>query len=113
MRSQEMMARKLQLAITNTFGIRLFINRHQRWSEEKGQPTTYYIVKREEIIPGTDKKNTTELFMGNSSIQLVLFMRDYWYLLNGMELPTDNQMWNEIRERKMGKEWVNEVLKKE
>ena len=113
MRSQELTAKKLQTAITTKFGIRLFINRHQRWSEEKNLATTYYVVKKEEVNEATGKKVTTELFTGNSSIQLVLFMRDYWYILNGMELPTDNQMWNEIRDRKLGREWGKEALKRD
>ena len=28
---------------------------------------------------------------------MVFFMRDYWYVLNGIELPTDNEIWNEKR----------------
>ena len=45
----------------------------------------------------TGKNTKVELFSTYSLLQMVFFMRDYWYMLNGIELPTDNEKWNKIR----------------
>ena len=31
-------------------------------------------------------------------IQILLFLRDYWFEMNGWDIPTDNEMWNEIKQ---------------
>ena len=38
-----------------------------------------------------------ELFSTYSQLQLVLFLRDYWYTLNGWEVPQNNTVWEEIK----------------
>ena len=56
-------------------------------------------VKNKQVFDEKTGENTkVELFSNYSLLQMVFFMRDYWYLLNGIELPTDNETWNKIRE---------------
>jgi hypothetical protein len=38
------------------------------------------------------KNNHKELFSSASEIQIVLFMRNLWYALNGWDIPPTNQM---------------------
>lgn len=89
-------ARKLQTACNNSFGVRLCINTRQWYSEDKHRAVTcYYLTQETENEAG--KKISVELFKTYSQIQLVLFLRDYWYELNGWEIPHDNEMWEEVK----------------
>jgi hypothetical protein len=33
-------------------------------------------------------------------IQIVLFLRDVWYTIQGEEIPTDNEMWEAVKANK-------------
>ena len=57
----------------------------------------------------TGKHSKEELYSTYSLINMVRFIRDYWYLLNGIELPTDNEKWNELRKETI---LVNGSIKK-
>lgn len=89
-------ARKLQTACNERFGVHLLINQRQWFSKDKNRAVTIYTVLHS--IPGENKKDiNTVLFSTYSQVQLVLFMRDYWYNLNGWEVPTDNEEWEAIK----------------
>lgn len=90
-------AKKLQTACRKLFGVRLLINSRQWYSEDKDMAMTFYTVQKVDFMDG--KKVSTELFKTYSQIQLVLFMRDYWYKLNGWEVPTNNPIWEKIKEQ--------------
>lgn len=47
----------------------------------------------------TQRYEQSELYSSPSMIRIVLYLRDMWYTLNGWELPTDNAIWNAIREQ--------------
>ena len=97
MNSNSTMIHKLQMAI-NSKGERITYNTSQFYSVDQDRPVTKYIIKK--AIPDEDnprRTHTVELFSAYSQIQIVLFLRDYWFKLNGMELPTDNKMWNMLR----------------
>ena len=86
------MIHKLQTAI-NTRGGLILIDKAQFYSDEQQRPVSIYkICTRDE---GTRRKRV--LFKTPSQIQVVLFLRDYWYWMNGKEIPTDNEQWNEIK----------------
>ena len=87
--------RKLQQAL-NARGCRILFSTSQFYSEQQNRPITIYHIKQSLIDDG--KTTQIELFSSASRIQTVLFLRDYWYDLNGWELPTDNPVWNKIRE---------------
>lgn len=97
------MIHRLQTAI-NQHGGRLLLDRAQFFSEDQKRPISMYRVC--EVVGvanklGHRKKNC--LFETASQIQVVLFLRDYWFILNGKELPpiVNNKIWGEIREAHM------------
>lgn len=92
-------AKKLQTACRKIFGVKLLINQRQWFSNDKDMAITVYTVN-EVKLQGEGKRDASiELFRTYSQVQLVLFMRDYWYQLNGWEVPHDNQKWEEIKAR--------------
>lgn len=95
-------ARKLQSAINKLTGDKILFNSRQWYKEEQQRAVTQYIVLR--VREESGKKVTEELFKTYSQIQLVLFMRDYWYTLNGWEVPTDNLEWEEVKAEYVKKE---------
>ena len=90
------MIRKLQTAI-NTKGERITYNTSQFYSEQKQCPITKYTIKKSYYNKETKRTESTELFSAYSQIQIVLFLRDYWFKLNNIPLPMDNKMWNMLR----------------
>ena len=92
-------ARKLQTACNRLFGVKLLINQKQWFNTDRKRAVTRYDILQ--TIQTGDEEHTKNilLFSTYSQIQLVLFLRDYWYELNGWEVPTDNIEWQEIKER--------------
>lgn len=90
-------AKRLQTACRKLFGVKLLINSRQWYSDDKDMAMTFYTVQKVDIL--NDKKIIVDLFKTYSQIQLVLFMRDFWYELNGWEVPTDNPIWEKIKEQ--------------
>ena len=91
-------AKKLQQAINQFAGAKLLINTSQWYSKDKKRPVTVYSIKLAMETP--DKSGRTrnvELFKTYSQVQMILFLRDYWYELNGWEVPTDNKAWEGIK----------------
>lgn len=82
---------KLQVAL-NSRGMRILCNRSQFYSEEQRRPVTIYKVTQSIPNELTGKNRHEELFSSPSQIQVVLFMRNLWYLINGNPIPPTNQM---------------------
>lgn len=99
MQTSRQMVSKLQTAINKNFGKKLTYNKTQFYSEEKDMPITIHTIKQ--CIYDEDKKRNRyiELFSSCSQLQIVLFLRDLWYELNGWEVPVDNEEWNKAKER--------------
>jgi hypothetical protein len=91
-------AKKLQTACRKLFGVKLLINQRQWYSDRKKMAMTVYSVTRLDI-DSNEKRIHTELFKTYSQVQLVLFMRDYWYQLNGWEVPKDNPVWEAMKDQ--------------
>ena len=96
-RSNTVMIHKLQQAI-NAHGGQLIYNKNQFWSDKQNRPVTLYSIKTTLYNEKTGRNSYKELFSSTSQIQIVLFLRDYWYELNGWEIPTDNELWNNAKE---------------
>lgn len=94
--------KKLQRAI-NSKGEKILYTTNQWYSEEQQRPITTYTIKKAVWDPERQRNYNVDLFKANSTIQILLFLRDYWYKLNGMEIPTDNEEWNTIRQRNLDK----------
>ena len=94
MASNTTMIRKLQTAI-NVHGGRIMYSTSQFYSKQQDRPVTIYTVKEAVYDKEKDKYQNVELYSSTSQIQIVLFLRDYWFTMNGWELPQDNEKWNE------------------
>lgn len=97
MASYANIAKKLQNAINQCSGSKLLINTQQWYSEDKGRAVTVYTVRRSTSNKDEPHRQTIELFRTYSHVQLVLWLRDYWYELNGWEIPADNKEWEEVK----------------
>lgn len=76
----------------------VLITTSQFYSIDKHKIVTRYYVKKQ-IQSETDKNKSSmvELFSSCSQIQITLFLRDYLYELQGKEIPTDNEIWNQAK----------------
>lgn len=99
MASYARLAKRLQSAINQRTGdgAKLLINTQQWYSKDKGRTITSYVIKQS--ITDGDKlyRHNIELFRTYSQVQMVLWLRDYWYELNGWEVPTDNDTWERLK----------------
>lgn len=95
--SNTTMIHKLQQAI-NGKGGRITVNKNQFYSEQQDRPVTIYSIKKAIWDDKKDRQTYIELFSSLSEIQIVLFLRDVWYEMNGWEVPKDNTTWNKAKE---------------
>lgn len=86
----------------NMRGYMLMYNKKQFMGVE-GKPHNLYTVTQAKWLPEKNKYGSTEVYKSTSTVRVVLFLRDLWFLENGQELPTDNEMWNQIREKEKDK----------
>ena len=85
--------KKLQRAINERFGEKILVNHTQFYSEEAQRVLEIIVVKKSIYDEDKKKSKQVELFSSPSDVQIVLYLRDYWYELNGWEVPTDNEEW--------------------
>lgn len=95
--SNSTMIHKLQSAI-NGKGGKIVINRTQFYSEDQDRPITIWVVKKAIWDDRKNRQIYVELFSSVSQIQIVLFLRDLWYEINGWEVPNDNETWNTAKQ---------------
>ena len=98
MPSNTTLIRKLQTAL-NTKGMKILYSTTQFYSEDQDRPVTMYIIKRAVYDVEKGKNINIELFKSTSQIQIVLFLRDMWYEVNGKEVPQGNEKWNEVKDK--------------
>jgi len=91
--------KKLQRAINLTFDKKILINKTQFYSKETKSVKEIIIIKQAVYNEEKDKIVNIELFSSASDIQILLWLRDYWFELNGWEIPTDNEIWNEAKQK--------------
>lgn len=90
-------AKKLQAAINSRPGAKISINTSQWYSKDKNRPITVFTIRQS--FEKDNYKKSVELFKTYSQVQMVLFLRDYWYNLNGWEIPHDNEIWEEMKQK--------------
>jgi len=95
--------KKLQKAINEKYGSRILINKTQYYSEKSDRPMELLVVKKAIWNEEKQRYRNIELFSSPSDVQIVLYLRDMWYELNGWEVPTDNEEWNSAKEAYMRK----------
>lgn len=84
--SNSTMIWKLQFAL-NQRGLRVLINRSQFYSEEQKRPITIYKISQSVYNEETNRTNHKEIFSSPSQIQIVLFLRNMWNLVNDKPIP--------------------------
>lgn len=89
--SNSTMIRKLQFAL-NQKGYRILSNRSQFYSEEQNRPVTMYKISQSVKDEKLGRYRHIELFSSASEIQIVLFLRNLWYLVNDKPIPKTNRM---------------------
>jgi len=89
--------KKLQKAINEKYDARILLNKTQFYSSKTDRPIELIVIKQAIWDSERQKYKNIELFSSSSDIQIVLWLRDYWYELNGWEIPTDNEEWNKAR----------------
>lgn len=95
--------KKLQRAINEKYQENILINKTQFVAESDGKIIEMLIVKKAIWDENKKKMKNIEIFSSTSDVQIVLFLRDYWYELNGWEVPTDNESWNKAKRKYMEK----------
>lgn len=112
MKDNNVMIKKLQMAINQKFGEQLLYERRQFYSHEQKRPVNMYYIKKAFYNRDRRKTESVELFKAASQIQIILYLRDYWFELNGWDVPTDNMEWNMIKiKAKLDKSVLREELK--
>lgn len=91
--------KKLQRAINDTFDEKILINKTQFFSDTANRPLEYYVIKKAVWDENNKKYRNVELFSSASDIQIILWLRDFWYILNKWPVPTDNKEWLEAKEK--------------
>lgn len=92
--------KKLQKAINLNFNQKLLINKTQFYSDKTDSIIEMIVIKKAVYDEDKQKIVNVKLFESSSDIQILLYMRDYWYKLNGWEIPTDNEYWENIKKKK-------------
>ena len=92
--------KKLQKAININFDRKILINKSQFYSDRSDSIVEMIVIKQAVWNKDKQKVVNVKLFESASDVQIVLYLRDLWYRLNGWEIPTDNEMWNEIKKKK-------------
>lgn len=90
-------ANKLRTAIQKRFGVKIMLCTNQWFSPDKDRAITCYILKEATWDSNVQKYVNTELYRAYSTVRITLYLRDYWYELNGWEVPTDNVMWEGVK----------------
>jgi hypothetical protein len=91
--------KKLQKAINEKYDAKILINKTQYYSEKSDRPLELLIIKKAVWNAEKQKFMNIEVFSSASDVQIVLWLRDYWYELNGWEIPTDNEEWNTAKKK--------------
>lgn len=91
--------KKLQKAININFDKKILINKTQFYSEKTKSIIEMIVIRQAVWDENKQKIVNVELFKSSSDIQILLFLRDMWYELNGWEVPTDNEFWENCKKK--------------
>ena len=91
--------KKLQRAINDKFGEKILINHHQFFSDDSKRVIEYIDISKAIWDEDKGKRVNIKVFSSASDVQIVLWLRDYWYELNGWEIPKDNPEWIAARKK--------------
>ena len=80
----------------NANGANILFNRKEFMGKE-GLPHTMYSVSKAYWDDEKGKYGSTELYKSASLVRVIFYLRDMLFLMQGKELPRDNELWNEAR----------------
>ena len=89
----------LQMAINHNCPFKILYQTSQFYSETQNRPVQKYILRKGTFNPDTNRYDAEEIFSTYSQLQVILYLRDLWYTYLGKELPTDNELWENIKKR--------------
>ena len=81
--------KKLHNAINNQFDKKLLINKTQFYSEKSQKVIEMIVIKQAVWDEQKGRYINIELYKSCSDINILLYLRDMWYNLNGWEVPKD------------------------
>lgn len=82
----------------NIHGYNLLYHKKQFMGKE-GKPHNLFVLSKAIWDDSKGKYGQVEVYKTTSLIRMVLYLRDAWCLEQGEELPQDNELWNEIRQK--------------
>ena len=91
--------KKLQNAINSTGKVHITVNKTQYFVAQDNKIAEILVVKEAVVDQKSGKVTYVERFSSGSDIAITLFLRDLWYELNGWEVPTDNEYWEEQKRK--------------
>ena len=91
--------KKLQLAINMNCPFRILYTTNQFYSVDKQMPVTKYCLRKATLNYDEHRSDSVEIFSTYSQLQVILFLRDLWYVYLGKDLPNDNELWENIKNR--------------
>lgn len=89
-------ANKLVKALNTVAGYKLTFSNKQFMGRE-GFPINYYCLSQASWDEDKRKYISDEIYSTTSMTRMVFFLRDAWYIYQGKELPTDQELWNKVR----------------
>lgn len=91
------MSKKLMKAINS----RGYIITHAK-REFMAKDNTIHNMNTLSIVSFNEEKQkyeSTPIYSTPSQVRLVMYLRDFWFIINDMELPTDQELWCKIRQK--------------
>jgi len=89
--------KKLQTAINMKSEFKILYQTTQFFARDEQRPIVKYILRKSVLIPDTGRYEAEEIFSTYSQLHIVLYLRDLWYVINGEEVPTDNEKWEKVK----------------
>lgn len=91
--------KKLQNAINDKYDKKILVNTVQYYSKKSNRTMSIIVINQAQWDEDKQTYTNIKLFSSPSDIQIVLWLRDYWYKLEGIPIPEDNPQWIEARRK--------------
>ena len=87
---------KTLIKALNANGANILFNRKEFMGVE-GVPHTMYSVSKAIWDENRGRYSSQEIYKSASLVRVIFYLRDMLFLMQGKELPMDNELWNEAR----------------
>ena len=89
--------------------MKILCNRSQFYSQQQQRPVTIYKICQPTWNTKTERYSNKEIFSSASQIQIVLFLRNLWYLINEKDIPPTNRMKGAAEFDRKWKEYLDTI----